>query len=113
MDSVVPDGIIVALQWVNDVMDLLGNLQLGQFDNVPQRVIALYGHDAWQDWTVDADGAAVVDKLLEGGRLEEQLRDYEVSACVHLLPGLNMVIQSSIKIWVSFSFFPRTIPEME
>ena len=113
MDSVVPDGIIVAFQWVNDVMDLLGNLQLGQFDNVSQRVIALNGHDARQDWTVDADGAAVVDKLLEGGRLEEQLGDYEVSACVHLLPGLNMVIKRSIKICASFSCSPCTIPEME
>ena len=113
MDSIVPDGIIVAFQWVNNVMNLLGNLQLGKLYNMPQRIVALYGHDARQDRTVDADGTAVVDELLEGGRLEEQLRDYEVSACVHLLPGLNMVIQSSIKIWVSFSFFPRTTPEME
>ena len=28
MDSVVPDGIVVALQWVDNVVDLLGHLQL-------------------------------------------------------------------------------------
>ena len=28
MDSIVPDGIVVALQRVDDVMDLLGHLQL-------------------------------------------------------------------------------------
>ena len=59
---------------------------------MPQRVIALYGHDAWQDGAVDADSATVVDKLLKGGRLEEQLCDYEVSACLDFLPGLKMVI---------------------
>ena len=104
MDSVVPNGIIVAFQWVNDVMDLLGNLQLGQFDNVPQRVIALNGHDARQDWTVDADGAAVVDELLEGGRLEEQLGDDEVSPCVHFLSATSTrsdlaSITSLLSVW--------------
>ena len=100
VDSIVPDGIIVAFQRVNNVMDLLGNLQLGQLDDMPQGVIALNRHDAWQDGTVDADGAAVVDELLEGGRLEEQLRDYEVSACVDFLPGLKKIIFAFSKVWV-------------
>ena len=95
MDSIVPDSIIVPLQWINNVMDLLGNLQLAQLDDVPQGVVALDGHDAGQDRAVDADGAAVVDKFLEGGSFEEQLRDYEVSACIHFLPGLNMVLKAS------------------
>ena len=105
MDSIVPDSIIVPLQWVNNVMDLLGNLQLAQLDDVPQGVVALDGHDAGQDRAVDADGAAVVDKFLEGGSFEEQLRDYEVSACIHFLPGLNMVLKASRE-----SF---TIPEVK
>ena len=100
MDSIVPDGIIVAFQRVNNVMDLLGNLQLAQLDDVPQGVVALDGHDAGQDRAVDADGAAVVDELLEGGRLEEQLRDYEVSACVDFLPGLKKIIFAFSKVWV-------------
>ena len=70
---------------------------------MPQRVIALYGHDAWQDGTVDADRAAVVDKLLEGGRLEEQLCDYEVSACIDFLPGLKTIIFTFLKS-LSFLF---------
>ena len=89
MDSIVPDGIIVAFQWVDNDMDLLGDLQLGQLDDMPQGVIALNGHDAWQDGTVDADGAAVVDELLEGGRLEEQLGDDEVGPCVYFLSATS------------------------
>ena len=92
MDSIVPDGVIVAFQRINDVMDLLGNLQLGQLHDMSQRVIALYGHDAWKNGTVDADGATVVDKLFERGCLEEQLCDYEISACVDFLPGLEKKI---------------------
>ena len=95
MDSIVPDGIIVAFQWVNNVMNLLRNLQLGKLYDVPQRIVALYGHDARQYGTVDAECTAVVDELLEGGRLEEQLCDNEVSACVDFLPGLKKDIFAS------------------
>ena len=54
-----------------------------------QRVVTLNRHNSRQDGAGDADGATIVHKLLEGGRLEEQLRDNEVSACVHFLPGLE------------------------
>ena len=50
-----------------------------------QRVVTLNGHNSRQDGAGDADGATIVDELLEGGRLEEQLGDDEVSPCLHFL----------------------------
>ena len=40
MDSVVPDGIVVALQWVDNVMDLLGHLQLGKLPLPHQEIVS-------------------------------------------------------------------------
>ena len=42
MDSVVPDGIVVALQWVDNVMNLLGHLQLGELHLPHQEIVSNY-----------------------------------------------------------------------
>ena len=54
-----------------------------------QRVVTLNGHNSRQDGAGDADGATIVDELLEGGRLEEQLGDDEVSPCVNFLSATS------------------------
>ena len=54
-----------------------------------QRVVTLNGHNSRQDGAGDADGATIVHKLLEGGRLEEQLGDDEVSPCLHFLSATS------------------------
>ena len=54
-----------------------------------QRVVTLNGHNSRQDGAGDADGATIVDELLEGGRLEEQLGDDEVSPCLHFLSATS------------------------
>ena len=50
-----------------------------------QRVVTLNRHNSRQDGAGDADGATIVNKLFECGRLEEQLGDDEVSPCVNFL----------------------------
>ena len=54
-----------------------------------QRVVTLNRHNSRQDGAGDADGATIVDELLEGGRLEEQLGDDEVSPCLHFLSATS------------------------
>ena len=54
-----------------------------------QRVVTLNRHYSRQDGAGDADGATIVDELLEGGRLEEQLGDDEVSPCVNFLSATS------------------------
>ena len=54
-----------------------------------QRVVTLNRHNSRQDGAGDADGGTIVDELLEGGRLEEQLGDDEVSPCLHFLSATS------------------------
>ena len=54
-----------------------------------QRVVTLNRHNSRQDGAGDADGATIVDELLEGGRLEEQLGDDEVSPRVYFLSATS------------------------
>ena len=54
-----------------------------------QRVVTLNRHNSGQDGAGDADGATIVHELLEGGRLEEQLGDDEVSPCVNFLSATS------------------------
>lgn len=84
VDAVVPDGFVVVLKGRYHVDDVLRHVQLGQLHDVPQRLVALDGHDAGHDGTLNADGSTVLDKLDEGLRLEEQLSDDEVSASINL-----------------------------
>ena len=69
-----------------------------------QRVVTLNRHNSRQDGAGDADGATVVDELLEGGRLEEQLCDNEVSACVDFLPGLKKGYICFKDLYLNLSF---------
>lgn len=96
VDAVVPDGLVVVLQRRHHVYYVLRHVQLRELDDVPQRLVALDGHDAGHDRTVDADGPTVVDELDECVRLEEQLRDDEVSASVNLREN-NIVYQIHLK----------------
>ena len=52
----------------------------------------MYGHDARDDGTVDANGSAVINKLLECRGLEEELSDDEVCPCIHLLLEVYKVV---------------------
>ena len=52
----------------------------------------LDGQNAGNDWTGDADGAAVVEEVDEGGSLEEELCDDEVSPSVHLLLQVTQIL---------------------
>ena len=54
-----------------------------------QRVVTLNRHNSRQDGAGDADGATIVNKLFECGRLEEQLGDDEVSPCVNFLSATS------------------------
>ena len=92
VDPEVPDGVVIVLQRVDKVLDLLGDLELAQLDDVAEGVEGLDGHDAGDDGAVDADGAAVVHKLLEGGGFEEELSDDEVCPRLHLLLQVDQVV---------------------
>ena len=61
----------------------------------------LYRQDAGDDRHRDADRATVAHELDEGGRLEEELRDEEVGAGVHLLLQVREVLLVARAVRVS------------
>ena len=75
-----------------------------------QRVVTLNRHNSRQDGAGDADGATIVDELLEGGRLEEQLGDDEVSPCLHFLSATST---RSDLASITFFYSVSTEPEVE
>ena len=107
MDAIVTDGVIVALQRLDHVLDLVGNFQLGQLHNVTEGVVALDGHDARDDGAINAYGPAVVVKLFKGGRFEKQLGDDEISSLVHLKHTDHFVeTEEEVQCTILFNFNP-------
>ena len=82
----------------------LGGFNRYMFDPMtfdPATSAHLYRQDAGDDRHRDADRATVAHELDEGGRLEEELRDEEVGAGVHLLLQVREVLLVARAVRVS------------
>lgn len=77
--------LVVVLYGVHDFGDLVGQLDFREPRDGRQRLVRLNGEDAREDGARDAQTAAVAHEREELLGLEEQLRDDEVGAGVHLL----------------------------
>ena len=88
LDAVVADGFVVVLDRSQNVGDLVRHLQLGDFDDLTQRVVALDWHHSRKDGHSDAQRPAVSDKAYERLWAEEELRDDEICSCIHLRPQI-------------------------
>lgn len=84
VDTIIPDGLIIVLQRCYHIYYVLWHIQLREPYDVSQRLVALDGHDARQDGTLNANGPTVLHKLDEGLCLEEQLSDDEISTSINL-----------------------------
>lgn len=79
------DCLIITLQLFKALHDLRRHFSLREFAHSLEAVVAVDGHDARQDFTLDAGSATVSDPVKENLVVEEELGDDEVSPSIHLL----------------------------
>ena len=84
MDAVVADGFVVVFDGRQNVGDFFGYFQLGNFDDLAQRIVALNGHHTRNNGDVNAQRPTVVNEFDESLRPEEQLCDNKIRTGINL-----------------------------
>ena len=80
-------GLCIVLNRLESVKDLLGHLRLAEASHAHESAVGLDGHDTGEDWAVDADVPAVLDKLKEVSHVVKELGDD------HLATGIDLLLQ--------------------
>ena len=97
--------LIVAFDFFKTLHNVCGHLCLSEFAHAMEAIISEDWHDAWNNFTVDSNVAAVSHPIVENLIVEEELRDYEISSRIDLFFEISNVIFSrgclKVDLWVT------------